>query len=32
VVPVYVHWCKFRPRARSVEEFVQALKKARAAG
>lgn len=25
-IPVYVHWCKFRPRARSVEQFVQALK------
>jgi DNA-binding transcriptional LysR family regulator len=32
VVPVYVHWCKFRPRARSVDEFVKALKKARAGG
>jgi DNA-binding transcriptional LysR family regulator len=27
-IPVYVHWCKFRPRARNVEEFIAAIRTA----
>lgn len=29
VIPAYVHWCKFRPRARRVDDFIAALKAAR---
>jgi DNA-binding transcriptional LysR family regulator len=31
-IPVYVHWCKFRPRARKVDEFIAAIQAANGQG